>query len=152
MRVMIDIPNNARRMVNLRFRHGISRFLMLSALVCATLGILPVSAQLTQNCGVSILNRTAEVQPDGSWRIDNVPANSNSTIARTSRWCAILISERSCSAQKCASGMTIRFRITSMDDDIFEVSVETGILNLRRIFIRNDKLIQLLIVREPIFR
>ena len=81
MRVVIYIPNNARRMANLRLLHSISRFFMLSALVCATFWTSPVSAQLTQDCVVSILNRTARVQPDGSWRIDNVPTEPNPTIS-----------------------------------------------------------------------
>ena len=35
----------------------------------------PAHAQellLNENCTISILNRTAQAQPDGSWRIDNV--------------------------------------------------------------------------------
>src|ERR1700682_2002393 len=31
--------------------------------------------QLDQHCTVSILNRTSQVQPDGTWEIFNVPAN-----------------------------------------------------------------------------
>ncbi len=34
----------------------------------------PAQAQLNENCVISILNRTAQVQPDGSWRVTNVPA------------------------------------------------------------------------------
>lgn len=36
---------------------------------------LPVAAQLDQNCTVSILNRTAQVGPDGDWIIRNIPSN-----------------------------------------------------------------------------
>ena len=48
---------------------------------------LPTPAQaqellLNENCTISILNRTAQVQPDGSWRIDNVPANFGAVRAR----------------------------------------------------------------------
>ncbi len=43
---------------------------------------LPAAAQLDSGCTVSILNRTAQVQPDGSWRIDNVPANFGLVTAR----------------------------------------------------------------------
>ncbi len=42
----------------------------------------PAQAQLNENCVISILNRTAQVQPDGSWRIDNVPANFGAVRAR----------------------------------------------------------------------
>ncbi len=42
----------------------------------------PAQAQLNENCVISILNRTAQVQPDGSWRIDNVPANFGALRAR----------------------------------------------------------------------
>lgn len=42
----------------------------------------PAAAQLNEHCTVSILNRTAQVQPDGSWRIDNVPANFGLVRAR----------------------------------------------------------------------
>ncbi len=37
---------------------------------------LPAHAQelvLDENCTISILNRTAQVQPDGSWRVRNAP-------------------------------------------------------------------------------
>lgn len=39
-------------------------------------------AQLNENCTISILNRTANVQSNGSWRIDNVPANFGQVRAR----------------------------------------------------------------------
>jgi len=41
-----------------------------------------LNAQLNQNCTVSILNRTTQVQPDGSWVISNVPAGFGSVRAR----------------------------------------------------------------------
>lgn len=40
------------------------------------------AAQLDETCTVSILNRTAQVSRDGSWRIDNVPANFGPVRAR----------------------------------------------------------------------
>src|ERR1035441_7370009 len=43
--------------------------LIAMTVACSSLG------QLTTNCVVSILNQTAQFQPYGSWRIDNVPAN-----------------------------------------------------------------------------
>lgn len=42
----------------------------------------PAQAQLNENCVISILNRTAQVQPDGSWRIANVPGSFGSLRAR----------------------------------------------------------------------
>lgn len=42
----------------------------------------PVQAQLNQNCTVSILNRSAQVQSDGSWSISNVPAGFGLVRAR----------------------------------------------------------------------
>jgi hypothetical protein len=45
-------------------------------------GVSSTLAQLNENCTVSILNRTAIVQPDGSWRIDNVPADQGQVRAR----------------------------------------------------------------------
>ncbi len=42
----------------------------------------PAQAQLNDYCVISILNRTAQVQPDGSWRIANVPANFGAVRAR----------------------------------------------------------------------
>src|SRR5258708_7330503 len=41
------------------------------------------SAQsLNQNCVVSVLNRTVQVNPDGSWVLPNVPANFGPVRAR----------------------------------------------------------------------
>lgn len=40
------------------------------------------SVELNQNCTISILNRTANVQEDGSWFIPNVPANLGLVRAR----------------------------------------------------------------------
>src|SRR5262245_28737300 len=55
--------------------------LLLSALLLA-MQVVAVQAQLTEHCTVSVLNRTARVRPDGSWRIDNVPANFGRVRAR----------------------------------------------------------------------
>src|ERR1700746_1758067 len=41
-----------------------------------------LNAQLNQNCTVSILNRTTQAQPDGSWTISNVPAGFGTVRAR----------------------------------------------------------------------
>jgi len=38
--------------------------------------------QLNQNCTVSVLNRTVQVNPDGSWVLPNVPANFGQVKAR----------------------------------------------------------------------
>ena len=39
-------------------------------------------AQLNENCVVSVLNRTGEVQADGTWSIPNVPADFGEVRAR----------------------------------------------------------------------
>src|ERR671931_244072 len=39
-------------------------------------------AQLNQNCTVSVLNRTVQVNPDGSWVLPNIPANFGQVKAR----------------------------------------------------------------------
>src|SRR5579884_1129119 len=38
--------------------------------------------QLNQNCTVSVLNRTVQVNPDGSWVLPNIPANFGQVKAR----------------------------------------------------------------------
>jgi hypothetical protein len=50
----------------------------LAALLIST----PARAQLDEHCTVSILNRTANVKPDGSWALPNVPANVGQVRAR----------------------------------------------------------------------
>ena len=47
--------------------------------LCAAHGVL---AQLNQDCTVSVLNRTVQVNPDGSWVLPNVPANFGQVKAR----------------------------------------------------------------------
>ncbi len=54
------------------------RFLVLLFLLISA----PAHAQLDEHCTISILNRTARVKADGSWRIDNVPANFGRVRAR----------------------------------------------------------------------
>src|SRR5712691_7074204 len=41
-----------------------------------------LASDLNSNCVVSVLNRSAEVQPDGSWVLPNVPANIGRVRAR----------------------------------------------------------------------
>ena len=48
-------------------------------LLCVAHGVL---AQLNQDCTVSVLNRTVQVNPDGSWVLPNVPANFGQVKAR----------------------------------------------------------------------
>lgn len=61
----------------------------LIACVLYALSFLPVGAQppvvLDENTTVSILNRSARVKPDGTWRIDNVPANFGPVRVRATR-------------------------------------------------------------------
>jgi hypothetical protein len=63
---------------NLRLRR--SGLLGLLLLACSLPG--PALAQLDPTCTVSILNRTSQARADGSWRIDNVPANLGPVRAR----------------------------------------------------------------------
>jgi hypothetical protein len=44
--------------------------------------VVPVHAQLNQNCVVSVLNRTVQVKPDGTWVLPNIPANFGRVRAR----------------------------------------------------------------------
>ena len=53
------------------------QILLTSTLVgfLCTTSLAQTSFELDETCVVSILNRTVRVQPDGTWRITNVPAN-----------------------------------------------------------------------------
>jgi alpha-tubulin suppressor-like RCC1 family protein len=69
-------PSNIIWQIVGRFRRGA----ILLILMC---GInLSGAQQLNQNCVVSILNRTAQVKPDGSWDLPNIPANFGDVRAR----------------------------------------------------------------------
>ena len=48
--------------------------LSLAFVVSLILGVSPSHAVLNENCFVSVLNRTAQVQADGSWVIPDVPS------------------------------------------------------------------------------
>ncbi|WP_096894906.1 Ig-like domain-containing protein [Candidatus Scalindua japonica] len=48
-------------------------FVMVALLPCFMFSI--ASAQLNENCTVTVLNRTVNVKPDGSWQLNNVPSN-----------------------------------------------------------------------------
>jgi len=52
------------------------------AFICMAMTSGVAQAQLNENCTVSILNRTAQVQPNGSWLIVNVPAGFGLVRAR----------------------------------------------------------------------
>jgi hypothetical protein len=53
------------------------------ALLCLLAGAsLPAFAQLNENCVVSVLNRTVQVKPDGTWILPNIPANFGPVRAR----------------------------------------------------------------------
>jgi len=58
---------------------SIARFVGTAILVGATFS---ASAQIDEHCTVSIMNRTAQVQHDGSWIINNVPATLGLVRAR----------------------------------------------------------------------
>src|SRR5215813_4244322 len=44
--------------------------------------VVPPPDLLDETCVVSILNRTTQVRPDGTWNLPNVPANFGSVRAR----------------------------------------------------------------------
>src|SRR2546428_3579057 len=48
---------------------------LLIVLVCVVPGLEEARAQLDQDCVVTVLNRTVQVNPDGTWVVPNVPAN-----------------------------------------------------------------------------
>lgn len=48
----------------------------------ALVGIRPAMAQLNQNCVVAVLNRTVQVNADGTWVLPNIPANFGPVRAR----------------------------------------------------------------------
>lgn len=50
--------------------------------LCLILVVPAVHAQLNQNCTVSVLNRTVQAKPDGSWILPNIPANFGRVRAR----------------------------------------------------------------------
>jgi hypothetical protein len=58
------------------------RISQLVAVVLLLVGAVPLHAQLDENCTVSVLNRSVQVQPDGSWVLPNVPANAGLVRAR----------------------------------------------------------------------
>src|SRR5436309_3994463 len=68
----------------MRSRHGSQKWALLALIAQIGIFCLSISAQaqLNQNCTVGILNRTTQVQPDGSWRIDNIPAGFGFVRAR----------------------------------------------------------------------
>lgn len=51
-------------------------------MVLCLVSILSAHAQLNEHCSVSILNRTVQVSPDGTWMIPGVPANIGQVRAR----------------------------------------------------------------------
>jgi hypothetical protein len=68
------------------WKHGDTLKLLRSGLLALPLLMSclarPATAQLDPTCTVSILNRSSQPKPDGSWRIDNVPANFGPVRAR----------------------------------------------------------------------
>ncbi len=44
--------------------------ILLQCFVCSI-----ASAQLNENCTISVLNRTVNVDSDGNWQLNNVPSN-----------------------------------------------------------------------------
>ena len=61
----------------LAWRHAIAL-----AGLAAALTMAPASAQLNENCVVSVLNRNVQARADGTWVLPNIPANFGSVRAR----------------------------------------------------------------------
>ncbi len=55
---------------------------LLLVLVAALAAAPSAMAQLNENCTVSVLNRTVQVNPDGTWILPNIPANFGPVRAR----------------------------------------------------------------------
>jgi hypothetical protein len=55
---------------------------LLCVLVAALAYVPSAVAQLNENCTVSVLNRTVQVNPDGTWILPNIPANFGPVRAR----------------------------------------------------------------------
>ena len=62
------------------WRSQFARAVALGALLAPWNTAIP--AELTENCTVSVLNRTAAVKSDGSWSLPNVPATFGNVRAR----------------------------------------------------------------------
>src|SRR5689334_18318023 len=60
-------------------RHLVLKVAALGLAVCVA-----ASAQLNENCTVSVLNRSVQVNHDGSWVLPNIPANFGPVKARAS--------------------------------------------------------------------
>jgi len=69
--------SGVRRRV-LRLRHSRRLALPASLVACAVLAVSPAWAQLGSNCTASLLNRTVQVNADGSFALGNVPSNPQS--------------------------------------------------------------------------
>lgn len=63
-------------------RFGWKTLLARIALAAAALSPAVAAAQLNEHCVVSVLNRTVQVKPDGTWVLPNIPANFGSVKAR----------------------------------------------------------------------
>ena len=67
----------------LRRNRILSRVMSAWCLAAAALGTsIDAAAQLNDHCVVSVLNRTVQVKPDGTWVLPNIPANFGSVKAR----------------------------------------------------------------------
>lgn len=63
----------------------IQRVRLSTLYAAALLGLIlsaPAQALLNENCIISVLNRTVQVKPDGTWVLPNIPANSGPVRAR----------------------------------------------------------------------
>src|SRR5436190_15163863 len=88
-----------------------------SLILCASHSAV---AQLNQNCTVSVLNRTVQVNADGSWVLPNVPANFGQVKARAT---------------------CIQNGVTTFGESAFFTIPSNGVVNLPHIVLGNNSLI-----------
>src|SRR5581483_7111163 len=72
--------SEADRMSRVNFHRFLCRWLVGAIVVFAS--ATAACAQLNQNCVVGILNRTVQVNPDGTWTLPNIPAGFGLVRAR----------------------------------------------------------------------
>ena len=79
---VIEVEKQIKKMINLQGKTLLVIKCLLMAVVFLFSTYTTASAQLNENCTVSVLNRTANVQADGTWTLPNTPANMGQVRAR----------------------------------------------------------------------
>ncbi len=116
-------------MINLHQKSGLIVKCLLMAVVLLLSTYTTAATQLNENCTVSVLNRTANVQPDGSWTLPNAPANMGQVRARATcvdKENGVTISGQSDFFTINANGVTDAGEI-KFDNDYIQVPVSLSI-------------------------